>query len=197
MCRNEVKVNVEWDYTLFRYINDYANNTTLLGISLVNVSAWSDYFFFLSLVVFLFFRFRMAVYGFAAACFTVAASRAISFFYYRNRPFMDFEVNQLLYHIDSNSFPSDHAAAAVAIAVMLRLFSPRIGRIYLILAALVCFSRVWVGVHYPFDVMIGMLVGITAALACYHLLEKTELYNKGMQFLRAIARRKPANGVEL
>jgi undecaprenyl-diphosphatase len=192
-----VNHNLEWDYTLFRSINDYASDTTLIGMSLVNASAWSDYFFFLSLVAFLFFRFRMAVYGFAAAGFTVLVSRLISLFYYRNRPFVDFEVNQLLYHIESNSFPSDHAAAAVAIAVMLYLFSRRIGRIYLVLAAFVCFSRVWIGVHYPFDVMVGIIVGIAAALACYRILEKTELYNKSMQLLRTIVRRKPANGVEL
>ncbi len=188
---------MEWDYALFRSINDYANDTTLIGKSLVYASAWSDYFFFLSLVAFLFYRFRMALYGFAAAGFTVVVSRLISLFYYRDRPFVEFEVNQLLYHIESNSFPSDHAAAAVAIAVMLRLFSRRVGNLYLVLAAIVCFSRVWIGVHYPFDVLVGIVVGIAAALACYRILEITELYNKSMQLLRLIARRKPANGVEL
>jgi len=188
---------LEWDYASFRFINGLANDTSLAGKFIVAASAWSDYFFFLTLVVLLFLRFKTAVYGFAAAGLSVLASRLISLFYYRNRPFVDMDVNQLLYHIESNSFPSDHAAAAVGIAVMLRLFSRKLGNVYLLLAAVVCFSRVWIGVHYPFDVVIGILVGVATACAGYLLLERTSLYNRSMQLLRTMAGSKQANGTPL
>ena len=57
------------------------------------------------------------------------------------------------------SFPSGHAASAVAGAFVTTLMLPR-GRVLLwALAALIAASRVYVGVHYPLDVAVGALVG--------------------------------------
>ncbi|MFI5671839.1 phosphatase PAP2 family protein [Streptomyces sp. NPDC051704] len=64
------------------------------------------------------------------------------------------------------SFPSNHSAIAGAAAVALALAVRRAGRLALLtvpLALLMAFSRVFVGVHYPHDVLAGLLLG--AALA--------------------------------
>ena len=57
------------------------------------------------------------------------------------------------------SFPSDHATFAFAVAVALVLGSRRIGIVALCIAALIAFSRVYVGEHYASDVVAGALIG--------------------------------------
>ena len=63
------------------------------------------------------------------------------------------------------SFPSGHAASAVAAAITLGRIWPR-GRLLLwSLATLVALSRIYVGVHYPLDVLGGAVLGIACAWA--------------------------------
>ena len=57
------------------------------------------------------------------------------------------------------SFPSNHASNMFALATTLGYFYPKIKNSLYFLAIIVCFSRVYVGVHYPFDVLIGGIVG--------------------------------------
>ncbi len=57
------------------------------------------------------------------------------------------------------SFPSGHAATSFAAATMLSLSFPRFAPFLYVLAAAVAFSRVYVGVHYPLDVLGGALLG--------------------------------------
>ncbi|WP_371645085.1 phosphatase PAP2 family protein [Streptomyces sp. NBC_00597] len=57
------------------------------------------------------------------------------------------------------SFPSNHAAIAAAAAAALWLTDRRIGALAVPAALLMAFSRVWVGAHYPHDVVLGVLVG--------------------------------------
>lgn len=61
------------------------------------------------------------------------------------------------------SFPSNHAALAGAAAVALFLANRRIGALSAVPALLMAASRVWVGAHYPHDVLAGLLVGAVVA----------------------------------
>jgi len=62
------------------------------------------------------------------------------------------------------SFPSDHAAAAFAIAVAVLFYSVRVGMAFLAVAVLIAVSRVAEGLHYPTDVLAGATVGAIAAV---------------------------------
>lgn len=62
------------------------------------------------------------------------------------------------------SFPSDHAAAAFAIAVAVLVHSRRAGLAFLTIATLIACSRVVEGLHYPTDVLAGAAVGTLLAL---------------------------------
>lgn len=58
------------------------------------------------------------------------------------------------------SFPSGHTAASFAVGVLLfRKLPKRYGIPALVLAALIGFSRLYLGVHYPSDVLAGALLG--------------------------------------
>jgi undecaprenyl-diphosphatase len=62
------------------------------------------------------------------------------------------------------SFPSSHAVNNLCGAVIVAFFFPRAAGWLFSFAAIVCFSRVYVGVHYPSDVLGGAVIGITCGL---------------------------------
>ena len=71
------------------------------------------------------------------------------------------------------SFPSGHSTSSVAAAaVMLRCLPRRFGVPAAVLAALICLSRLYVGVHYPTDVLAGALIGLLAAFASERCLRR-------------------------
>lgn len=108
---------------------------------------------------------RMAVYtSIAAGALAVAVALVIQHFYVHQRPFvLRTDVVQLVHHSADASFPSEHATAAFGMAGGLGLYRARIGLVLLLLAALIGFSRVFVGIHYPGDVAGGAAIGALAA----------------------------------
>jgi membrane-associated phospholipid phosphatase len=72
----------------------------------------------------------------------------------------------------SSSFPSGHAAAAFAFATGVGHVSPAAGVPLQGLAALVGYSRIHTGVHFPGDVIVGALVGTALAETTVHVLER-------------------------
>ena len=64
----------------------------------------------------------------------------------------------------SHSFPSGHTATAFAGATMLSFFVPRAAPAFYLLAAAIAYSRLYVGVHFPLDVVGGVVIGVATAL---------------------------------
>ena len=83
----------------------------------------------------------------------------------RDRPYVHVpEADPLVRTTIGQSFPSGHAATSFAGAVVLTYLFPRGASAFFALAAAVAFSRVYVGVHYPSDVVAGAAVGAAVGL---------------------------------
>jgi undecaprenyl-diphosphatase len=68
-----------------------------------------------------------------------------------------------------HSFPSGHAATSFACATILAFAAPRLAVPLYVLAAAIAYSRVYVGVHYPLDVLGGAVLGVAVAIALQRL----------------------------
>lgn len=87
----------------------------------------------------------------------------------RPRPFHVIEGTRKLVGAFDSSFPSAHAANTFAAGTFLALRFRRMNPWILVLPILVSYSRVYVGVHYPLDVLAGGLLGAGIGLMFYSL----------------------------
>jgi undecaprenyl-diphosphatase len=107
-----------------------------------------------------------AVTGTFAAGLALLVAQPIAHLVDRSRPFVDHPANShlLVHHAKDVGFPSDHATGTFALAMGVWLYDTFTGAVLFVIAALIAFSRVYVGVHYPGDVLGGAVLGIAAAL---------------------------------
>lgn len=161
------------DYTLFHAINGLAGHIDAVDDVFEVLSGYGVYFLLAALPVLWFWpvsrterdhRQWGVIVAVVAAVLALGVNQVIIRLWDRPRPFMAHHVTQLVTHARDASFPSDHTTFAFAIAVALFLISRRIGLAALLFAALIGFSRVYVGVHYPTDVLAGALIGTVVAV---------------------------------
>jgi len=89
--------------------------------------------------------------------------KALNLVYWRWRPFTFHEVTLLFYHPSDSSFPSNAATVGFCIATSIWLFDRKVGAILYVVAALFGLSRIIGGVHYPTDILGGLVIGSVAA----------------------------------
>jgi undecaprenyl-diphosphatase len=85
--------------------------------------------------------------------------KALNLVYWRWRPFAFHDVALLFYHPSDSSFPSNAATVGFCIATSIWLFDRKMGAILYVVAALFGLSRIVGGVHYPSDILGGILIG--------------------------------------
>jgi undecaprenyl-diphosphatase len=164
----------EINQNLFLKINSFSqisSITDFLGI----LSAEYMPMLFIAVEIYLYFSLKkkdIAIFAFITMILGLGINQIIGLFYFHNRPFIDGLGHTLVSHIPENSFPSDHSTFMFAIAIYLymKLENKIIGESLLVLSLIGGLARVFIGVHYPFDI----IASIISALFAYFIINKFE-----------------------
>ena len=156
------------DLALFHWINGFAGRWSALDFVMVTITRTSP-IIFAAVLLACWGRWR-ASWQRGAALAGVAALVALglgqlgNLAFPRARPFVVTETTVLIPHAPDPSFPSDHAILAFAVAAVLATMSRTLGAWLAALGVLVLISRVFVGAHFPADVLGGAAIGVLGAL---------------------------------
>ena len=136
-------------------------------VALSHIGSFGIVWFMLAVIATLLLR-RPVVFPLVVAAYflSAAVTDVLKLAIDRHRP-VD---HPLVTPLATHSFPSGHAATSFACAATLATFVSRRGQIVLyVLAAGIAYSRVYVGVHYPLDVLAGAAIGLGVATALRRL----------------------------
>lgn len=163
------------DLFLFRLINGVAGTIPLLdGLMRFLVNDYVIPTALAATLVFLWFsrqdRLQEAVIRAGLALLLAnGLVKFINLIWYRPRPFTHNDVNLLFYFPSDSSFPANSVAATFAFAWTIWLVNRAAGAWMLLAAAGMAVARVYVGVHYPLDILGGAAIGIASAVLLQRL----------------------------
>jgi undecaprenyl-diphosphatase len=181
------------DYTVFHAVNGLAGRSPALDAVMIAAAKYLPVVFALALVaLWLSWRVRnqrAALLAGVSALIALGLGQLIGKALPRPRPYLSHTVNQLIPPSLDTSFPSDHAILGFAVAVMVWRYNRRAGIALLVLATLMAIARVFVGAHYPGDVLGGAVLGASTSLALAILGERrpvADLLNLVLRVLRRL-----------
>ncbi|PIP23186.1 MAG: hypothetical protein COX36_04730 [Candidatus Nealsonbacteria bacterium CG23_combo_of_CG06-09_8_20_14_all_38_19] len=161
------------DLYLFQKVNQFAGQSSLSDSLAIFFAEYLGYFLIIFLAVVFLKDFKkyypLVIRVIAAAVLSrFVIVNFIHLFFLRYRPFVENRVNLLLlrphtFFPDSfaiNSFPSGHAAFYFAIATAIYFYNKRTGITLFVASFLIGISRVFCGIHWPSDILVGALIGI-------------------------------------
>lgn len=167
---------IEGDHQAFHLINQYLANPLFDLLMPFVTNLHNTIFLLIGLAVYSVFVQKMKavkiILGMlmAVACSDIFAAKVIKPLAHRQRPEFALKDTRLLVPSQKSfGFPSNHASNCFAAASFLGAVIPQFRLIAWGIAALVAFSRVYVGVHFPIDVFFGALFGIFWGLLFFHL----------------------------
>lgn len=162
---------MDMDYKIFQSINQFAGKSSFLDQFVILFSLYGPILFGLVLVWLWFSKKgnkdenrKIVLLAFTVAVITLGIDKVIELSYFRPRPFVNNTVTMLVEKSNLDpSFPSNHSAGAFALALTILWKRRRVGVILLIAAFSMALSRIYIGVHYPLDVIVGALIALSVS----------------------------------
>ncbi|WNS77456.1 undecaprenyl-diphosphatase [Bacillus sp. DTU_2020_1000418_1_SI_GHA_SEK_038] len=155
------------DYKIFKTINQLSGRCYPIDLLMILISKRIRYLFIFVLIT-MWFRnssnkiaSRNAV---ISAGITTLINIFIKLFYFKQRPFIKRRVGILIASKLDSSFPSKHTLLVFAISTSIFIYERFIGSIMWILSVLTGLSRIWVGHHYPSDIIGSALLGTITSI---------------------------------
>ena len=169
---------------LFRLINNLANKNTVLDNIMIFFSKYVPIIFMSAIVIVFILGLKQKKCEYREIAFSTVVitvtnliiNLIIRSIFHVDRPFVHNKVNLLVPHDTASSFPSNHATGTMSIALGLGKYNKSLSIILNILSIVVGFSRVYVGDHYPMDV-IGAYVIVFATSYIYNLKLRSKVEN--------------------
>ncbi len=149
------------DYYLFSKINNLAGEFLWLDWLGIFLASWLGYVLVAALILLFFRRKIVILLAILAAIFArLGIVELIRWLYFRPRPFIENHINILVDYSNKASFPSGHAAFFFGLSAVVFLYNKKAGILFFIGSFLICLARVFVGIHWPLDILAGAGVGI-------------------------------------
>ena len=174
-----------FDIVIFNFINGLAGRWQWLDLTGIFFAKYFEYFLWFFLIVLLFKDFkkywRMVAEAVIAALFVRFVLVKIFYaLFFRLRPFVyPDNANLLVYHNSgATSFPSGHASFYFALSTIIYGYNKKWGMLFYIGSLLIVLSRIFVGMHWPSDVMAGAMLGVVIGLVLNKLFKKVVLTKK-------------------
>lgn len=170
------------NYHIFQQINGWAGHSKLLDNIMIMLSDSLPYIA-VAIILYLWFignkqlgieKRYTAMYTIFSSAIALVINAIIHLVYYHPRPFVTHHVHQLVPHTVDSSFVSDHAVLVFAIAWTFIMRNERFKYPIFIWAIVVGISRIYVGVHYPFDVIGSALLSCATSGIVLYLSAKLE-----------------------
>lgn len=171
------------DYTLFQAVNGLAGQSQALDAFMVATAKYAPIIYALALAA-LWLTWapknqRAALIAGISALVALGLGQIVGHIFPRDRPYLAHHVSLLITHSPDTSFPSDHTTLAFAVAAAVWVFNRRAGISLAVFGLLVAFARVFVGAHYPGDVVGGAVLGTITSLAVVSL-ARTGIINRSL-----------------
>jgi len=165
------------DFALFHFLRSLIGRSPFLDDAVLFFARFFPYFIIFALFLFLLRKihgWKKRLYVFLTLALSVILSRGIiveviRFFYHRSRPFLVLDFTPL-FPAESFSFPSGHAAFFFALSFVIFYLDRRWGYWFLGASLLNGLARVVSGVHWPSDILAGILLGFLGFLCVYYFL---------------------------
>lgn len=165
------------NYWLFSLINDMANQSIVLDALMIVISKVVPYIYIFILAGLYMQGFRTRNFKLRGESFATGVlflicllgSFILGSMFYENRPFVDHTVVLIVNHAADASFPSDHAVGTMALACGILYYRWNLGTWMVYGSILVGISRVFVGNHYPGDIL-GAFILVWILTALYNKL---------------------------
>jgi len=164
-----VEIFLRYDAFIFQAINGLHNRVfDFIFLFLSLPVEYGAFWVILGLILFVFGGKKLKSYALMSLFAMVLADffigNLLSSFLFRQRPYLALpNVHQLGPAWTGTSFPSTHATISFAGAYILGNLNKKLLLFMLILASLIAISRIYLGMHYPLDVVAGAVIGILSA----------------------------------